>query len=122
MMLKCLACGSRIADTAFVKLVEKQNPLVSPEKVELELEREYPNFQCHSCDFPYNKLVPEREWGKLREQVMENIVQFQKNIAKSYDRLSRKLQSETFKRRADRYRLSARYNRRAITQEDSFQR
>lgn len=121
MMLKCLACEARIADTAFITLLEEENPLISSEEVELELEREYPNFECHSCDFPYNKLVPEEEWEDLRRQVLKNIVQFQKNQAKAYDRLSRTFQSDTFKEKAERCRLVARYNRQVIPDEDEFQ-
>jgi len=122
MMLKCLSCGSRIADKAFIQLLEEQNPLVSSEEIEVELDREYPNFECHACDFPYNKLVPEEEWDEFRRQVLENLVEFQKAQAKAYDRLSRTLQSDDFKQKAERCRLVARYNRQVIPDKDDLQR
>lgn len=114
MMLKCLACGSRIADKAFIQLMEEQNPLVSSDEIEVELDERHPFFECHACKYSYNVLVREDEWERLREEVRGTIVHFQEVAVKAYDRLSRTLNSEKFRKKADLYRETVRYNRKVI--------
>ena len=117
-VLRCLACGSRIAQHALTNLVEQNAPTVSQEELEIELDKDRPQIQCYSCDWPYNRLVPEEDWTKEREAVKAQAVEQQIAAAKAADQNANTAPTEeakkAFRKRAKEYRDLARVNKQAL--------
>ncbi len=81
-LLECLECGIQVQDKVFVKMVEENNPLVSEEELQRELESRCPNFECYSCDAEKNKLVPADQADAIRRRFRESREQREKDREK----------------------------------------
>jgi hypothetical protein len=118
-----LACGSRISDTALIKYIEQENPVVSEDELITALNEEDTEIACYSCDRAYNLLVPASQWTDERDRIREQLVQHQLEIAKAADQNAQNAPTEEQKRgfraRAQRYRELAKLNKQAIDAENA---
>jgi len=120
-VLRCLACGCRISREGLTKTILSNNSLVSKEEVESAFHGARTDIECFRCDRPFNRFVDEDVWEDDRHRIKDAIVQRQLDFSKAYEQLSRNLSDqearEFFREKAEKYRVAARYNKKAASVE-----